>query len=63
MFFHVTEEGWVRRRGKGEWGCGEISFRIVFQNHIPFSLALFLSNYVATRVLFLATVFNSGATL
>ena len=24
VFFHVTEEGWVRRGGKGKVGCGEI---------------------------------------
>ena len=24
LFFNVPEEGWVRRRGKGEGGCGEI---------------------------------------
>ena len=24
LFFHVTEEGLVRRGGKGEGGCGEI---------------------------------------
>ncbi len=25
--FHVIEEGWVRRGGKGEGGCGEIFFQ------------------------------------
>ena len=24
LFFHKTEEGWVRREEKGEGGCGEI---------------------------------------
>ena len=24
LVFYVTEEGWVRRGGKGEGGCGEI---------------------------------------
>ena len=38
LFLHVTDEGWERRGGKGEGGCREISFRIVCQNIIPFSL-------------------------
>ena len=37
-FCHVSEEGWERRGGKGEGGCGEFSFRVVCQNIIPLSL-------------------------
>ena len=40
FFFHITEEGWVRRGGKGERGYGEIFFGIVCQNIIPLSLDL-----------------------
>ena len=38
FFFHLTENGWIRRGGKGV--VGKFSFRIVCQNIIPFSLGL-----------------------
>ena len=38
LFSHVSEEGWVRRGGKGEGCCGEILKKIVRQNIIPLSL-------------------------
>ena len=38
LVFSYTEEGWVRRGGKGKGVMGTFSFRIVCQNHIPFFL-------------------------
>ena len=35
MYFHVIEEGWVRRGGKGKRGCGEI-FNCLSESHSLF---------------------------
>ena len=47
MFFHVTEEGWVRR-GRKRGIVGKFSFRIVCQNPIPFPRILIRKRYYKT---------------
>ena len=39
FFFDVTEGEWVRGEKKGKGVVGKFFFRIVCQNHIPFSLS------------------------